>query len=129
MFRGPDGYVDTIKYQNGTTATKLNSTYYEDTIYDFHLTSPVAQTLQSDRLKRAKEMHVKFRNRWYPWQLGVSSLIFFQAILRLGIFKIFKQAINSKGDIINPIEMDKYLMIDLASGGFGFFVFFYVCFF
>jgi hypothetical protein len=25
--------------------------------------------------------------------------------------------------------MDKYLMIDLASGGFGFFVFFYVCFF
>jgi hypothetical protein len=40
-FRGRDLYVDTKIYPNGTITNKINSTYYEDTIYDFYLTEPV----------------------------------------------------------------------------------------
>ena len=43
-------------------------------------------------------------------------------ILRLGVFKMFKK------QELNAIELDKFLMIDVASATLGFLLFFYVCF-
>jgi len=41
-FRGPDSYVKTIKYPNGTISTKFDPEAYEgDGMYDFFESNPV----------------------------------------------------------------------------------------